>query len=166
MNILSPDMFEDEDGDLIVKREFFMMGMVVNYTRPKVKETFRRLRREGHPPNAVMMDMLGTNQNKILATRCPQLKAYYLRGNTIDLILEAFHREREGAQVVPIKSKGPIPERVVLEGGGAQVNTIRTGSDLSPELQKKLDFLDVLVGHLCYRDSLLPPKDVHMTFLM
>ncbi len=53
-----------------------------------------------------------------------------------------------------------------IQDGKNTYTPIRDGTGLSNGLKKKMKFLDILVCHLCYRDSLLPPKEVHLTFLM
>jgi hypothetical protein len=146
MEEILPGMWEDLERDAVCQRFFSHNGFFVKLDRPKVIETFERLKKENNPPDPKWIEMTGSQPNLYNTIRSPEFEAYFFLGD-------------KSAQL-----RSTLTGRTITSLNFESAPVVYTKETKMPNTHIG-DFIDTLVGHLLYRDSYhLDPTQIHLIF--
>ena len=134
--------FSDVDNDVVVSAAILGRGILVNIRRDGITKIYNGLKC-GIRPNLSVIDAISSENKKGLNPyACPELDCYLLLGNEAERLLKII-KETSG----------------YLEAGLKITPDFSYGS----ESKAIVKYLDILVGHILYFDSIRAVSYTHLT---
>lgn len=167
---LAPNIWEDDQGDVVASKKILGMGILLNIDRPHVAKIFEELKEAGRPVDPEWMCKIGLDKDgKIAALRAPGVYAYFFMGNEAKRLGISLNNEDELPKVTSKKLKKKLEKK---KQERLPINMSVKINDLKIEITREAKnkeveyFLDTLAAHLLYRDSLLEPNEIHSIFFI